>query len=94
MFVYVQRTRYICSIKLKQQILTTMATITINTTTRREANEIIREIQYNDMGAVYSDDMDTITTDELTATVLLNNNIVVSSDKISEDRLKLMFRCR
>ena len=41
--------RYICSIKLKQQILTTMATITINTTTRREANEIIREIQYNDM---------------------------------------------
>lgn len=94
MFVYVQRMRYICSIKLKQQILTTMATITINTTTRREANEIIREIQYNDMGAVYSDDMDTITTDELTATVLLNNNIVVSSDKISEDRLKLMFRCR
>lgn len=89
-----QRMRYICSIKLKQQILTTMATITINTTTRREANEIIREIQYNDMGAVYSDDMDTITTDELTATVLLNNNIVVSSDKISEDRLKLMFRCR
>ena len=87
MFVYVQRMRYICSIKLKQQILTTMATITINTTTRREANEIIREIQYNDMGAVYSDDMDTITTDELTATVLLNNNIVVSSDKISEDRL-------
>ena len=71
-----------------------MTTITINTTTRREANEIIREIQYNDMGAVYSDDMDTITTDELTATVLLNNNIVVSSDKISEDRLKLMFRCR
>ena len=71
-----------------------MATITINTTTRREANEIIREIQYNDMGAVYSDDMDTITTDELTATVLLNNNVVVSSDKISETRLKLMFRCR
>ena len=94
MFVYVQRMRYICSIKLKQQILTTMATITINTTTRREANEIIREIQYNDMGAVYSDDMDTITTDELTATVLLNNNIVVSSDKISEDRLTLLFRCR
>ena len=71
-----------------------MKAVTINTTTRREANEIIREIQYNDMGAVYSDDMDTITTDELTATVLLNNNIVVSSDKISEDRLKLMFRCR
>lgn len=68
-----------------------MATITIKTTTRREANEIIREIKYNDMGAVYSDDMDTITTNDLTATVLLNNNVEISSDCYSESQLRQMF---
>ena len=68
-----------------------MTTITIKTTTRREANEIIRQISYNDIGATFSNDMDTITTNELTATVLLNNTVEISSDCYSESQLRQMF---
>lgn len=68
-----------------------MTTITVKTATRKEANQIIRQLSVSDMSATFSDDMDTVTTSELTATVLCNNTVEITSKYYSESQLRQMF---
>ncbi len=69
-----------------------MATIKVETASRKEANEVLSKVYNKDSSGIFCNGKRTVISDSLTANIVENTNVEISSNFYNEVSLREMFQ--
>lgn len=69
-----------------------MTTIKVETASRKEANEVLSKVYNKDSSGIFCNGKRTVISDSLTANIVENTNVEISSNFYNEVSLREMFK--